>query len=99
MLTEIVLILIGVLLIIAGGYLLQFAIDIDFFPLALLVMILTIGIIGAGIAIPFYPLIKSSNDNETLNMKACKNVGGSYEVIDKTWNGKFYTNIYGCIKK
>lgn len=99
MLTIIGLIILGMAVIVVGGLLLQLAANIDFFPLTLLVGLIATIVIVVGIMIPFIPLMNSSSENETLNMKACKNIGGKYEVIDQTWNGKFYTDVYGCIKK
>lgn len=51
-----------------------------------------------GFMLPFVPLIQNEAKTENQNMIACENIGGSYEVIDQVWNGKFYTDIYGCIK-
>ena len=92
-------ILLGIVLLIVGAFGIKFALDIDYFVLQFLLMIFSVLIITSAFIVPFIPLMEQSSNDETLNMKACKRIGGGYEVIDQTWNGKSYTNVYGCIKK
>lgn len=92
-------ILLGLVAMVIGAFGMKIALDIDNFVISVILMILSVLVLCSGFIIPFTPMIEKSSNDETLNMKACKNIGGKYEVIDQTWNGKFYTHVYGCIKE
>jgi hypothetical protein len=63
-----------------------------------LFQIILLLVIAVGLLLPFTPLILKDNDNNKLDMKTCEKIGGKFEVIEQHWNGKFHTDVYGCVK-
>jgi ABC-type dipeptide/oligopeptide/nickel transport system permease component len=91
-------ILAGLIVMFLGCLAFNYSTKIDNGALMLFCVFISVFIMVFGLLIMFKPFVVNESNNETLNMKACKKIGGSYEVVDQTWNGKFYTDIYGCIK-
>lgn len=36
---------------------------------------------------------------ESKNKDDCESIDGEYVVVDEEWNGKYYVDVYGCVKK
>lgn len=76
----------GILLFIIGVSLLL--LDVDSLMWVFLFMI-------AGLV---FMLLQAFTDDST-NRDDCESIGGEYIVVDEQWTGKFYMDVYGCVKK
>lgn len=49
-----------------------------------------------GFMLIFVPTLRKTHEDEK---NSCENVGGNYEIVDNSFTGKVWVDIYGCVKK
>lgn len=91
-----ILIFIGLLLLVLAYFIIANLYDEDNTEIFIVKLSLGISLILIGFILIFVPSSEKSHEDKK---NSCENVGGKYEIVDKSFTGKVWVDIYGCIKK